>query len=44
MKITQNNKLRAYTTVDAVLDTHETKWTALTAFAAGAARFKGDHR
>ncbi len=41
MLIIQNNKLRSYATVDAVLDTHETKWTALTAFAAGAARLKG---
>ena len=41
MKIIQNNKLRAYSTVDAVLDTHETKWTLLPAFAAGVGRFKG---
>jgi len=41
MKIIQNNKLRAYSTVDAVLDTHEPKWTSLPAFAAGVARFKG---
>jgi len=40
MKIIQNNKLRAYLTVDAVLEAHETQWTALPAFAAGAARFK----
>ena len=41
MKIQQNNKLRSYTTVDAKLDKHESKWTGLAAFAAGAARFKG---
>jgi hypothetical protein len=41
MKIIQNNKLRAYSTVDAVLDSHEPKWASLPAFVAGVARFRG---
>ena len=39
MKTTQNNKLRSYGATQAVLDTHETKWTTLPAFAAGVGKF-----
>lgn len=39
MKIVQNNKLRSYGATQGVLDTHESKWSALVAFAAGVTKF-----